>query len=168
MEFRLTVTWARRTPEAAGHWGRVGLVWVVPVRWTLGTRWHGPGGARLRGAGDALARRRWCPSAGRWGLAGPVRVCPSRGAGDALARCGWCPSAGRWPCLGGARLWGSGDALARCGCAGPVGLMRQPGCVDTLQLPRLSCETGGRFQVIADLCGWVRERRKHVLRVTGT
>ena len=152
MEFRLTVTWAGRTPEAAGRWRRIGLVWVVPVRWTLGTCWPSAGGARPRGAGDALARS---------GCARP------RGAGDALAWCRWCLSAGRWPCVGGARLWGSGDALARCGCAGPVGLVRQPGCVDTLQLPRLSHETGGRFQVIADSCGWVRERHKHALRVTG-
>ena len=96
---------------------------------------------------------RW-PSA--WG-AGPV------GAGDMLGTC--------WP---GGRWGRTGDALGMrwgrvgpvWGRAGPVSLARLHHMVETPQLPHLWRETGGRFQVIADSCGQVRERLKPALRVT--
>ena len=104
------------------------------------------------GAGDMLGMR-W-PGAG-----GPSPV----GAGDMLGT--------RWP---GGRWGRTGDALGMrwghvgpvWGRAGPVSLARLHHMVETPQLPHLWRETGGRFQVIADSCGQVRERRKPALRVT--
>ena len=139
--------------------------------WNAPSLSPGPGGpVRPPGGGDVLGTR--------WGCAGPVHGVLVQWV---LGTCWGCagPVQGvpvQWvlgTCWGGAGPVGAADALGmRWGCvgpvwgAGPVSLARLHHTVETPQLPHLWRETSGRFQVIADSCGQVRERRKPALRVT--